>query len=294
MMTGTFDEVKNHPVGIHVSISGKLDLAVDRAIEVGCIGTFQIFTCSPRQWKASKLKNEEVDSFKSKVRRYNFQVFAHMPYLPNLSSPDEVFYQKSVEVLKREISRCDEIGIQNLVLHFGSHMGTSVEAGQRRVIQACNDALHESSNSSVRLLLENSAGVKNSVGSEFPFIKKVLDEILDLNRIGVCFDTCHAFAANYDLRSPENVKKTFLDFDTCVGLDKLCLIHLNDSKGNVGDCLDRHEHIGKGKIGLNGMAAILNLKELNHIPVILETPIDDEGDDKRDIETVKGLIKFAK
>jgi deoxyribonuclease-4 len=294
MMKEIFDEVKNHAVGIHVSISGKLDLSVDRAIEVGCVGAFQIFTCSPRQWNASKLKPEEVELFKTKVKQNKFQVFAHMPYLPNLSSPDEKFYHKSVEVLKREVNRCDELGVQNLVLHFGSHMGTSVEAGQKRIIQACNEALHESSNSLVRLLLENSAGIKNSVGSEFPFIKKVLDEVLDLNRIGVCFDTCHAFAANYDLRSVEDVKKTVSELDDKVGLENLFLIHLNDSKGEVGDCLDRHENIGKGKIGMAGMAAILGLKELSHIPVVLETPVDNDGDDKRDIETVKKLIHSAK
>ena len=259
-MTENFNEIKNHAVGIHVSISGKLDQSVDRAIEVGCVGAFQIFTCSPRQWNASKLKSEEVDSFRKKVVQNKFQVFVHMPYLPNLSSPEEKFYSKSVEVLKREITRCEELGVKNLVLHFGSHMGTSIESGQKRIIQVCNEALHESSDSDVRLLLENSAGVKNSVGSEFPFIQKVMDESLDTGRIGVCFDTCHAFAAGYDLSSFDGVKKTVSDFDDSIGLENLHLIHLNDSKGNVGDCLERHEHIGKGKIGIAEMSAILNLK----------------------------------
>lgn len=289
-MKETFAEVGNHAVGIHVSISGKLDLSVDRAIEAGCVGAFQIFTCTPRQWKASSLKQEEVDLFKTKAKKNNFHVFAHMPYLPNLASPDENFYRKSVEVLKREVGRCDSMAVRYLVLHFGSHMGTSIEAGHKRIIQACNEALHESSNSRVKLLLENSAGVKNSIGSEFPFIKKVMDEVMDVDRIGVCFDTCHAFAANHDLRTPESVKQTFSEFDEQVGLDNLHLIHLNDSKGNLGDCLDRHEHIGKGKIGREGMEAVLNLKELHHIPVVLETPIDEEGDDNRDIQVTKKLI----
>jgi len=293
MMSENFNEFKNHAVGIHVSISGRLDQSVERALEVGSVGAFQIFTCSPRQWNASKLKSEEVDSFRKKVRQNKFQVFVHMPYLPNLSSPEEKFYSKSVEVLKREVSRCEELGVKNLVLHFGSHMGTSVESGQKRIIQACNEALHESSNSNVRLLLENSAGVKNSVGSEFPFIKKVIDETLDMNRIGVCFDTCHAFAAGYDLNSLDAVKKTVSDLDEQIGLENLYLIHLNDSKGNIGDCLDRHEHIGKGKIGISGMSAILNLKELYHVPVVLETPIDNDGDDKGDMATVKKLIQSS-
>ena len=286
----SFNEVRNHAVGIHVSISGKLDESVNRAIDVGCVGAFQIFTCSPRRWNASNLKPEEVESFRKKTQQSKYQVFAHMPYLPNLSSPDENFHSKSVEVLQREVSRCEELGVQNLVLHFGSHMGTSIESGQRRIIQACNIALNESSASNVRLLLENSAGVKNSVGSEFPFIKRVIDESIDVGRIGVCFDTCHAFAAGYDLRSSDQVKKTMSDFEEQIGFDKLFLIHLNDSKGKLGDGLDRHENIGKGKIGLKGMSAILKMKELLHIPVVLETPIDKEGDDKRNIETVKKLI----
>ncbi len=284
------NEVKNHPVGIHVSISGKFDLAVNRAIEVGCVGAFQIFTCSPRQWNASKLKEEEIAAFRSKVAQNGFQTFAHMPYLPNLSTSDEKFYSKSVEVLKREVARCEALGVPNLVLHFGSHMGTSVESGQRRIIQACNEALHESSRSGVRLLLENSASVKNSTGSQFPMIKQVIDDVLDTSRIGVCFDTCHAFAAGYDLHTENAVERTFMDFECEVGLEKLYLIHLNDSKGALGDGLDRHEHIGKGKIGSEGMRAILSLKELYHIPVVLETPVDEEGEDRKDIQTVKKLI----
>jgi len=289
-LSESFHEVKNHAVGIHVSISGRLDESVDRAIDIGCVGAFQIFTCSPRRWDALKLKSEQVEFFRRKTQQNKFQPFAHMPYLPNLSSPDETFYSKSVEVLKREIGRCEELGVQNLVLHFGSHMATSIEAGQKRIIQACNSALHESSKSSVRLLLENSAGVKNSTGSEFPFIKRIIDNTLDMDRIGVCFDTCHAFAAGYDLRSVDAVKKTMLDFDDQIGLDKLFLIHLNDSKGDLGDGLDRHENIGDGKIGRAGMSAILNMKELSHIPVVLETPIDKEGDDKRNVAIAKKLI----
>ncbi|MDG6906240.1 MAG: deoxyribonuclease IV [Nitrososphaerota archaeon] len=290
-MKETLGNIRDRAVGIHVSISGKLDLSVERAIEAGCVGAFQIFTCSPRQWKASKLKPIEVDFFKSKVKQNNFQVFAHMPYLPNLSSPEESFYRKSVDVLKREIDRCDSLGVRFLVLHFGSHLGTSIEAGQKRIIGACNEAIRDSPMSQVRMLLENSAGVKNSVGSEFPLIRKVLDAIHDRRRVGVCFDTCHAFAANYDMRTIEAVQETVAELETNVGLENLHLIHLNDSKGGIGDSLDRHEHIGEGNIGVEGMSAILNLKELSHLPFVLETPMDEDGDDKRDIETVKKLIK---
>lgn len=287
-MSEIFDEVKDHSVGIHVSISQKLDLAVERATEAGCVGAFQIFTCSPRQWKASSLKPNEVQSFKEKTRELNFQPFAHMPYLPNLASPDSHFYTKSVDVLKREMIRCDQLGVKNLVLHFGSHMGTSIEQGQARIISGCNEALRQKSD--VRLLLENSAGVKNSVGSEFLHIKRVMDQLSDASRVGICLDTCHAFAAGYDLSSADSVRTTIRKFELEIGLDKLFLIHLNDSKGKLGDGLDRHEHIGKGQIGLKGMSAILHAKQLSHIPVILETPFEKAGDDKHDIEMVKKLI----
>lgn len=280
--------MKYHSVGIHVSISQQLDLAVDRAIEAGCVGAFQIFTCSPRQWKASTLKPKEVELFKQKVNQFEFEIFAHMPYLPNLSSPDAQFYTKSVEVLKREVSRCEQLEVKNLILHLGSHMGTSVDQGHRRIVDACNEVLGH--RSEVRLLLENSAGVKNSVGSEFPNLRHVIDGLSDKNRAGVCLDTCHAFAAGYDLSSANAVRETFRKFEREVGIDRLFLIHLNDSKGNLGDGLDRHEHIAKGKIGLEGMSAILHEDRLLHIPVVLETPFEKEGDDKRDIAAVKKLL----
>lgn len=287
-MPESFPEVKYHSIGLHVSISQKLDLAVDRAIEAGCVGAFQIFTCSPRQWNASRLKSEDVDLFKQKVKQFYFQPFAHMPYLPNLSSPDKDFFSKSVGVLVREVTRCQELGVKNLVLHLGSHMGTSIEQGHRRIIDACNEAL--SQRSEVRLLLENSAGVKNSVGSEFSNLKNIMDQLSDRRRVGVCLDTCHAFAAGYDLTSTKAVRETMVKFQREVGIDRLFLIHLNDSKGNLGDNLDRHEHIGKGRIAREGMSAILHEELLHHIPVVLETPFEKEGDDRRDIAAVKKLL----
>ncbi|MGI0090895.1 MAG: deoxyribonuclease IV [Nitrososphaerales archaeon] len=282
-------EFKTHPLGIHVSISGKLDMCVDRAIEAGCVGAFQIFTCSPRRWDAPELKAEEVGALAQKLRQNSFQVFAHMPYLPNLSSPDATFHAKSVAVLKREASRCREMEVRNLVLHFGSHMKTSIRDAHKRIVKAIQECLSDTPGSSVRLLLENSAG-NDSPGARFEFIKAVLDEIGDKKRVGVCFDTCHAFAAGYDLRTLETTEKMVEDFDAKVGLENLFLIHLNDSKGGLGEGPDRHENIGSGKIGFPGMAAVLNLKALRHIPVVLETPVENEGDDKKSIAAVKKLI----
>ncbi len=281
-----------HPIGIHVSISGKLDQSVDRALDLKCFGTFQIFTCSPRRWDASPLDPAEVGAFRKKSSESNFEVFVHMPYLPNLSSPDKSFYTKSIAVLTREIKRCSELGIRSLVLHFGSHMNTTIESGRERIVEACRKSLEETKDLNVRLLLENSADPK-SVGSSFNSIGEALNSIDDRNRIGVCLDTCHAFASGYDLSSEMSVEKTAESFDSLIGLSNIYLIHLNDSKGKLGSSLDRHESIGKGNIGLKGMKAILNTKKFGNIPVNLETPRDYEGEDRENIETTKKLATVA-
>ncbi len=169
-----------------------------------------------------------------------------MPYLPNLSSPDGIFYSKSIQVLQREINRCSELGIKYLVLHFGSHMGTSIEAGKERITFACNKSLQATGGLDVRLLLENSADPK-SVGSSFKTIGEVLELVKDQERIGVCLDTCHAFASGYDLTSVAAVQKTLNDFDSSIGLSNLYLIHLNDSKGKLGFCSRQTRGYWKGK-----------------------------------------------
>jgi len=281
---------KSRGIGLHVSISGHLTDSVQRAQEVGCVGVFQIFTCSPRRWEAAVLKEEEISSFRNLVAKTNYKVFCHMPYLPNLCSPDVNFHKKSSEVLTREIQRCDKLGIENLVVHFGSHLGTSVSEGHHRLIAACQRSLEVTQGTSVKILLENSAGVKNSVGSNFHDIAKVLDSIGDKGRLGVCFDTCHAFASGYDLRTDAAVDKTLDEFDDAIGLENLLLIHLNDSKGGLGDASDRHEDIGKGKIGKKGLGALLGNKRILQAPVVLETPIKKEGDDRRNLKTAKSLM----
>ncbi len=277
-----------HPVGIHVSIAGKIDQCFDRAAELACRGTFQIFTSSPRRWDASPLDPQEVEVFRRKHADSGYEIVVHMPYLPNLSSPDQTFYSKSIQVLQREIQRCEELGIKYLVLHFGSHMGTSIEAGKKRIVTACEKSIEATKSSEVRLLLENSAD-PNSVGSNFATIGGVLELVNNPKRMGVCLDTCHAFASGYDLSSVRAVAATVKDFDGSIGLTNLYLIHLNDSKGWLGSALDRHEDIGKGKIGRSGMEAILKDNALSNLPVILETPRDYEGEDKENVALAKKL-----
>jgi deoxyribonuclease-4 len=279
-------------LGYHVSIKGALDLAVDRAYESGC-KTFQIFTCSPRQWRASELKEQVIINFLRKIKEYGFEEIAvHMPYLPNLSSPSSSeIYTKSIDALRMQLRRCRQLRIPYLVTHFGSHMGLGVEGGHKQFVAACNSALEEEGDSDVTLLLENTAGIKeDSLGSSFENIKSVMDQIKQRDRIGVCLDSCHLFAAGYDIRDKATVDRTLKRFDEIVGYEHLKLIHLNDSRGDFGKGVDRHEHIGLGKIGKKGMKCFLGHSMVRKVPVILETPSDSIRNEKDDL---KEAIKLA-
>lgn len=276
-------------IGIHVSISKGVNLAVSRALEVGCLGTFQIFTSSPRRWAAPKLVSELATEFKTKSSANGFVPIAHMPYMPNLSSPEPDFYKQSVEVLIREIGRCDELDIEKLVLHFGSPKDTTMEEGHVRIVEACKRAISETPSSKVKMLLETSSGSRNSIGSRFEYVRKVLEQIGSPERSGVCFDTCHVFGSGYDIRTPEGARKTISEFDRIVGISRLYLIHINDSKGGLGEGMDRHEHIGLGQIGMKGFRALFEIDEISHIPFVLETPIDSVRDDKQEVAVAREL-----
>ncbi len=275
-------------LGVHVSISGTVDQAADRARELGC-ETFQMFTRNPRGWKFKKLATDDVKEFRRKTESYGFSpVVAHMPYLPNLSCPRKLIYNKSVKSLIAELDRCASLGIHYVVTHLGSHLGKGPEIGLERIVTAVNEAL-SSNKSNVMLLLENTAGTKNSMGSTFEAIKKILNGLEERNRVGVCFDTAHAFAAGYDLRTPECVNETIRKFDSVLGLDPLKVIHLNDSKGELGSGRDRHEHIGMGYIGDEGFKAIFRHEAFRNLPFIMETPIDERRDDVGEMRKVREL-----
>jgi len=272
-------------VGLHVSISGALDLAVDRAVSSRC-DTFQIFTRSPRQWDFVEL-NSGAEVFRKKVASSGlWPVVVHMPYLPNLASPRREVFRASVNSLVAEVKRCELLGVPYLVTHLGSHLGSGVEAGCERIIQAISEAFDRSTRS-VSILLENTAGSKNSIGSTFEEISMILER-LD-KTVNVCFDTCHAFASGYDLRDEIAIGETLEKFENLIGLSRLKLLHINDSKGSLGSRLDRHEHIGLGKIGRRGFRSFLTNPKLRHIPMILETPIDERRSDSSNIAVVRKL-----
>ena len=276
-------------MGFHVSISGSVDLAVDRAVNLGCT-TFQIFTRSPRQWYSAKLDPETAQSFSDKVKKYNMQpVFAHMPYLPNLASPKDDVYEKSVKTLSSELKRCEQLEIPYLVTHLGSHLGKGKEIGFERLINGINKVLSVT-DGKVTLLLENTAGTKNSMGSTFEDIQHIIGNLTHQEYVGVCFDTSHAFGAGYDLRTKETIQETITSIEETVGFDKLKLVHLNDSKGELNSRIDRHDHIGLGKIGEEGFRNIL-ASELGNLPIIMETPIDDRRDDVGNLKKLKELYE---
>ena len=276
-------------IGLHVSISGSIANAVTNAVEREC-SAFQIFTGNPRGWYSKDLTNEDITNYRKNLNEYDidrFATVAHMPYLPNLSTPDITSYEKSIKAMTREIERCDKIGIPYLVTHLGSHKGSGEEGGIQRLTAALTDVAKTKKD--VTILLENTAGQKNSVGSDFTQLAEIFFRLEPANRFGICIDTCHAFAAGYDLRNEKNVKETFEKFDKEIGLKHLKILHLNDSKGELGSNLDRHDHIGLGQIGKTGLSKVIKLMNKNNIPIILETPIDERRDEFEDIGTAKEL-----
>jgi deoxyribonuclease IV len=277
-------------VGVHVSIAGSIDRSVDNAVTMNC-SAFQIFTRNPRGWKAKPLSSKDIENFKEKLvasKIDRFATVAHMPYLPNLSSPEDDPFAKSLNSLIDEIKRCSKLGIPYIVAHLGSHKGTGDKKGIEKLIKAFTKAAKETKDD-VTILLENTAGQKNSVGSDFEQLGSILFQLKPEKRFGICFDTCHAFAAGYDLRTEKAASLTLEKFKKEIGFEQLKIIHLNDCKGEIGCNLDRHEHIGLGQIGEIGLAYVIKFANSKNIPIILETPIDTRRDDFGNIKKVKEL-----
>jgi deoxyribonuclease-4 len=285
----------NTRIGFHVSIAGAVSKSVDNALKIGC-SAFQIFTRNPRGWATKPMDREDVELFKSKLSNSKIQqnsVAVHMPYLPNLSAPDGEIYKKSVNILTEEVYRCSMLDIPYLVIHFGSHLGKGAESGINQVVKACNYVFDNYRSSYGRItpvmILENSAGQKNSIGSKFEEIRLILDK-LDHKQIGVCLDTCHAFSCGYDLRTETQVDKVIDHFNKTIGLKELKLVHLNDSRGDIDSRLDRHEHIGLGKIGEAGVTALLTHTKIKNLPIIMETPINNIRGDPENLKVVMNLL----
>lgn len=280
-------------LGAHMSIAGGFDLAIERGLKVGC-QTVQIFSKSNNQWAAPPIPESKAEQFKQAVRTSGIgPVFAHDAYLINVGSPDPQLHAKSKQALKVEVERAAALGLAFVVMHPGSHTGSGEEVALKKIAGTVAWVIGQTIDSPVKILYENAAGQGSAVGHRFEHLAALLKGTGHPDRIGICLDTCHLFAAGYDLRTKAAYEKTFSEFDRIVGLKHVEAIHLNDSKKDLDSRVDRHEHIGKGMIGLTGFRLLVNDPRLKHLPMVLETPKDEKtlAEDKMNLKVLRGLVK---
>jgi deoxyribonuclease-4 len=272
-------------------IAGGLHLAFTRIRKVKG-EALQIFLSNQRQWKTPPLTAEIIENFRLQWQKNrSIVVAAHDSYLINLAAPDQITVEKSVTAFADELVRAAALEIPFLITHPGSHRGQGVEAGLESFVHNLDSAITLSKTSTVSVLIETTAGQGTNLGSKFEEIGLILRESRYRDRLGVCFDTSHAFAAGYDFRTPETYAETFSLFDQIIGLQRLKFFHLNDSKRLLGSRVDRHEHIGKGEIGLNGFRLLLNDPRFQNHPMVLETPKGkDLKEDRRNLKVLRSLI----
>ena len=260
-------------VGVHVSAAAGPKNAVVNAHDLGC-NSFALFLKNQRTWNYTALTQKSIDEFKSFMKQYNYdykQVLPHGSYLINLGNPDKEKRLKSYNAFLDDLKRCELLEIELYNFHPGSTVGEcSIDESINFIAESINMAIKETSK--VVVVLENMAGQGNTVGRKFEELAKIISKIDDKNRIGICIDTCHAFAAGYDLRTEESFNKVFKKFEDIVGFQYLKALHLNDSKGELGDNKDRHENLGKGKLGIQCFKCIMNDNRFENIPLIIETP----------------------
>ncbi|MBE7470365.1 MAG: deoxyribonuclease IV [Anaerolineae bacterium] len=278
-------------LGAHMSVSGGVDTAFERAIAINCTA-LQIFTKSNRQWQAKDLEAEVIERFLQAQTACGLPVVCHASYLLNLGTPDDAIWHKSIEALIIELQRCEQLKIPYLVLHCGGHMGSGVEAGLARVAAGLDIAHQRLPGYQVKIALEISAGQGTHLGVTFEEIAQMIRLCRAPERLAVCFDTCHALAAGYEFRTPDSYEVMIAEFERVIGLDRLAVFHLNDSEKDLGSRVDRHTHIGEGCIGLEPFGYFLNDPRFKQIPFLLETPVDDDpGDNIRNLEKLRSLVK---
>lgn len=267
--------------GSHLSVAGGFENAFIKAVEVGC-DCLQIFVKNQKQWQAKPLTDEVIRNYKSAQRETRIKpVIAHASYLINLASPNRALFAKSVRAVIDELERCEALGVRGLVLHPGAHVGEGVEPGIERIASGLDEIHAATTGFKGKVLLETTAGQGTSIGCEIEHLGSIISRVADADRLGVCLDTCHLFAAGYDLRDRDEYDRTIGLLRKQVTLSRIKCIHLNDSKGDCESRIDRHEHIGKGKIGAAGFRNLLNDPRLARVPKILETP---KGHNDRGVE----------
>ncbi|MDD3480837.1 MAG: deoxyribonuclease IV [Patescibacteria group bacterium] len=277
-------------LGAHVPIGKSLDAAVDNASLIGC-ETMQIFTSNPKGWNFTVRGREEIERFKEKAKNKGItDIFGHSIYLINLATENPYVYTNSINSLISGLTLAENAGFSGVVTHVGSHVGAGYETGIKQVVNALIQTL-ATTKEKIPILLETDAGSGNKIGCKFSDIAEIISKV-DSGAIRVCLDTCHIFASGYDIRSKAGLNETLEEFDREIGLEKLALIHLNDSKGDLGSNIDRHEIIGEGKIGLESFGRIINHPKLKHLPGIVETPDNKTlGDENVSLERLRKLRK---
>jgi deoxyribonuclease-4 len=278
-------------LGAHMSIAGGVHTAFERGLKIGCT-TMQVFTKNSNQWSAKSLTEQDIGQYRQKAGEIAIApVVAHDSYLINLCAKDQALLKKSRDAFLDELRRCEALGIPYLNFHPGAHMGQGEEDGIRIIAESLNLVHEQTRGSKVKSVLETTAGQGTALGHTFEQLRAIIDRVEEKERMGVCIDTCHIFAAGYDISTEEGYAATLRQFDAVLGPDRLVAIHMNDSKKELGSHVDRHEHIGKGAIGKNGFALLMNDPRMRGIPKILETPKSkDMHEDIENLACLRGLM----
>jgi deoxyribonuclease-4 len=281
-----------HLIGAHIFVNGGVDSAITKAEEFG-FTAIQIFTRNNNRWTSKPLSDKEINAFKEKLASSNIKVVvSHDSYLINLCAVDPENLEKSRLAFKDELDRCEQLGIPYLNFHPGSHGGAGEDEGIKLIAESLNLLHQQTKGYKVKSMLEATAGQGNALGYKFEQLAKIIELVEEKERMCVCIDTAHIFAAGYNIKDPKEYKKVMKNFDDIIGLDLLKCIHMNDSKKPLGSRVDRHDHIGKGEIGLDGFSNFMNDKRLKDVALILETPKGKEQ--LEDLENVKTLLSLVK
>jgi deoxyribonuclease-4 len=279
-------------LGAHMSVAGGLSKAFDRAQSIG-INTMQVFTKNQNRWEQKPASSDDIARwFEAQKETGISPVVSHAAYLINMGSPDEALWTRSVNAMIDELTRAEQLGILGVVIHPGAHMGAGEEAGIARIASALDRAHAETAGYRTLTLLETTAGQGSVLGYRFEQLQAMRDGTVEPDRVGFCLDTCHVFAAGYDIRTPETYAETIAEFDRVLGLDRLKCFHFNDSKKGLASRVDRHDHIGTGLLGLAPFGFILNDPRFAAVPMILETPkSEDMHEDVENLRVLQGLIE---
>ncbi len=274
--------------GFHVSIAGGFTNVIERANRLGC-ETVQIFTASNKQWKRTPLDPDVVAGFRASLKETQLHpLTVHLFYLPNLATPDEELLERSRQALSAELGRSSILGADFLVLHPGAFKNSNMDEGISRVATSLNQAISSATTKKVKILVENTSGGGTRLGGSFDDLARIIDGVGKKDSVGICLDTAHAFQAGYPLHTSKGLEETLAQIDHLIGLEKLLLLHLNDSKTPLGSHNDRHWHIGKGEMGIQAFRRIINHPKLKHLSAVMETP-SAPGGDVRNMAMVKKL-----